>query len=66
MVLNPDALNKGGIDLMGLMLNPNEAMYTHALNALENDYKYHLFGLVRKIWRGDLCVRKWWHMSALN
>lgn len=42
VVLNPDALNKEGIDLIGLMLNPNEAMYTHALNAFDNNYKYNL------------------------
>lgn len=48
VVLNPDALNKEGIDLMGLILNPNEAMYTHALNAFENNYKYHLQSSVEK------------------
>lgn len=42
VVLNLDALNKEAIDLMGLMLNPNEAMYTHALNAFANNYKYNL------------------------
>lgn len=39
MVLNSDVLNKEGIHLMGLTSNPNETVYTHALNTFKNDYK---------------------------
>lgn len=39
VVLNPDVLNKEGIDLMGLVFNPSEAVYTHAPNAFKNEYK---------------------------